>query len=348
MSLLSFRRFLVRPAALLGAVALAACSSDDTVAPVQPAAGTFTVDARTGFVYVSLADSTLVTPAPSASESPAWDLALFATNVTLNGGQAGPGGVTGFCICQNSAVTPTAEQWLAMTPQSELADFEAVTSVPAGAAFQSEVLTPAIAGWYTGSAATAVARSDSTYFVRFSDSSGVAKVRVTSIAGATAAHAGTVTLEYALAANGAAAFGATSTVQLDLATGAKSLDFQTGQVTTSATAWDLRLDGWTMRVNGGVSGPGKGAATRVTGTTFAAATPASTNPNAFRIDTYAGVFATSRFYKYNLGGDNRITPTFDVYLLKRGGVVYKLQVTGYYNATGEARHITFRYAQLAG
>ena len=348
MSLLSFRRALVGPAALLAVGFLGACSSDDTVAPVQPASGTFTVDARSGFVYVSLADSALVVPTPSASESAAWDLALFATNITLNGGQAGPGGVTGFCVCQNSAASPSNEQWLAMTPQSELADFEAVTGVPAGATFTSEVLAPAITGWYGGSAATATASADSVYFVRFSDSSGVAKVRVTNLAGPTAAHAGVLTLEYATAANADADFGAPATVQLDLATGAKSFDFQTGQVTTSATAWDLRLDGWTMRVNGGVSGPGKGGATRVAGTTFAAATPASTSANAFRIDSYSGVFGSSRFYKYNIGGDNRITPTFDVYLLKRGSDVYKLQITNYYNATGQARHITFRYEQIAG
>ena len=339
---------LLRAAACSAAVLLVACSSDDTVAARQPAAGSFTVDATSRFVYVSLADSATVTPAPSATESAAWDLALFATNITLNGGQAGPGGVTGYCVCQNSAVNPTNEQWLAMTPASEAADFDAVTTVPAGATFAGEVLTPAIGGWYGGAGATAVARTDSVYFVRLSDSSGVAKVRVTAIAGATAAHAGTVTLEYAVATNGTETFGEVETLQLDLATGPKSVDLQSGQVTSSATDWDLRFDGWTARVNGGVSGPGKGAATRVASTTFAAATPASTNANAYRIDSYAGVFGTSRFYKYNIGGDNRITPTFDVYLLKRGSAVYKLQVTGYYNATGQGRHITFRYAQIAG
>jgi hypothetical protein len=327
---------------------LAACSTDDTVAPRTPASGTFTVDARTGFVYVSLADSATVSPTPSASESAAWDLALFATNATLNGGQAGPGGVTGYCVCQNTATNPTSAQWLAMTPASEAVDFDTLSRVPAGAMFTSDVLTPAFTGWYQGTGAGATARPDSVYFIRFSDSSGIAKVRVTQLANATATSAGRVTIEYATAANGATAFGAAQTATLDLGTGAKSFDFQAGQVTTSATDWDLRLEGFTARVNGGVSGPGKGAAAKITGVTYDAATPASTNANAFRIDAYAGVFGTSRFYKYNIGGDNRITPTFDVYLLKRGTTVYKLQITNYYNATGTARFITFRYAELEG
>lgn len=348
-----FRRSLAllvrRGIGLTGAcAALAACSTDDTVAPRTPAAGTFTVDARSGFVYVSLADSTTVSPTPSASESVAWDLGLFATNATLNGGQAGPGGVTGYCVCQNTATNPTNAQWLAMTPASEAADFDTLSRVPAGAQFTSDVLTPAFTGWYQGTGAGATARPDTVYFIRFSDSSGVAKVRVTQLASATATSAGRVTLEYATAANGATSFGPTQTATLDLATGAKSFDFQTGQATTSAADWDLRLDGFTARVNGGVSGPGKGGAAKISGMTYGAATPASTSANAFRIDAYAGVFGTSRFYKYNIGGDNRITPTFDVYLLKRGSTVYKLQITNYYNATGTARFITFRYAELEG
>ena len=341
-----FRR--ARPLATLAAALLAGCSSDDTVAPRTPAVGTFTVDARTGFVYVSLADSSTVTPTPSASESVAWDLGLFATNATLNGGQAGPGGVTGYCVCQNTAANPTNAQWLAMTLASEAADFDTLSRVPAGAQFTSDVLTPAFTGWYQGAGAGATARPDSVYFIRFSDSSGVAKVRVTQLQSATATSAERVTIEYATAANGATNFGTAQTATLDLATGAKSFDFQTGQVTTSATDWDLRLDGFTARVNGGVSGPGKGGAAKITGATFASATPASTSANAYRIDAYAGVFGANRFYKYNIGGDNRITPTFDVYLLKRGKTVYKLQITSYYNATGTARFITFRYAELEG
>ena len=341
----------LRPlAALAGLSALAACSSDDVVAPKQLARGAFTVDASTGWVFVSLADSSVVTPAPSATESASWDIAFFATNVTLNGGAAGPGGVTGFCVCQNQgAATPlTNAQWLAQTPEGEKPDFDGVTAIPAGAAFASDVLTPAMTGWFAGSGAAAVARPDSVYFVRLSDSSGVAKVRVTGLEAPTAASAGKVTLEYALAANGQTAFGSTQSVTVDVGSGPKSLDLNTGQTTTSAAAWDLRLDGFSVRVNGGVSGPGKGAAAKITSATFAAATPSATAANAFRTDVYAGVFNTSRFYKYNIGGDNRITPTFDVYLLKRGSTVYKLQIIGYDSATGQARHITFRYQLIAG
>jgi hypothetical protein len=61
------------------------------------------------------------------------------------------------------------------------------------------------------------------------------------------------------------------------------------------------------------------------------------------------VFSEKRWYRYNLTGtDHQIWPTFDVYLVKTGDGVYKVQFTSYYNAVGEPRHVTFRFARLAG
>ena len=61
------------------------------------------------------------------------------------GGQAGPGGVTGYCLCQNAGATDA--QVRAMTPESELGDFEAVSasSIPTDASeWETDVLDPAI------------------------------------------------------------------------------------------------------------------------------------------------------------------------------------------------------------
>lgn len=334
------------------AVLAAACASDDVTAPPRPGEGVFTVDASTRWAYVSLRDSAVVTPTPSAGESAGWDIAFNATNVMLNGGAAGPGGVTGACVCQNAAAANA--ELLAMTTASEQADFEAVTAVPAGATFVPEALTPAVAGWFTGTGATAVADPAKAWLVRHGDSLTVSKVRVASIDGATAASAGRVTLEYAVQPAGAAAFGPARTLVVDLTTaGAKHVDLDAGALTTEAPAsgagaWDLRLDGFTVRVNGGVSGPGKGGATPATAGFAGTATATGVPGNAYRTDGYAGVFAAHRYYRYNIGGDNRITPTFDVYLVRRGAAVYKLQVLDYYSTTGQPRHITFRYQQIAG
>jgi hypothetical protein len=332
------RRRAFAAAALLATTTLAAC--DDVTDPPRLAEGEFTVDASTEWKYVSLSDSAIVAPsAPRASA--AWDIGFFSTNVTLNGGQAGPGSVTGYCICQNASSTNA--QFLAMTPESELADFEAVTSVPANATFSSEVLTAAMGGWYTGPAAAPVAEPNKVFLVRLSNGTSYAKVHVTSL---TLGGGGfsNVTLEYAVQPSATAAFGETKTIALT--PGQPAVDLNIGSETTSPTDWDIRLESTSLLVNGGVSGSGQGAVADAS-TSFASTTTAVTQPQAYRQDRYAGVFGTSPWYKYNLAGDNRITPTFDVYLVKRGSTVYKLQVINYYSAAGTPRNITFRYQQIA-
>lgn len=335
------------PVALLAALALGACATDQVAGNADLVTeGTFTVDASTSWRYVNLSDSALVVPSPSASESGAWDIAFNATNVTLNGGEAGPGGITAACICQNAAAT--GDEVLLMTAESERADFDAVTTVPAGLTWYSDALTPALAGWFTGAGATAAADPSRSWLVRLRDSTGYAVVRVASVAAPSATSAGVVTLEFALQPNAAAPLGAVQSLQVDLTTpGAKRVDLATGALTTSATDWDLRLEGFTIRVNGGVSGAGKGGAALNTAA-FEATTTAVTQANAYRTDVYAGVFGAHRYYRYNLAGDHRISPSFDVYLLRRGTTTWKVQVVSYYSATGTPRQVTFRWERIDG
>ena len=334
----AFRRRAMAAATVLTAF-VAAC--DDVTDPPALVEGEFTVDASTSWQYVSLADSAIVTPA-SPRQSSAWDIAFFSTNVTLNGGEAGPGGVTGACVCQNAGATNA--QYLAMTPESELADFQAVASVPGGTTFTSDALTPAFSGWTTGSGTAAVADPSRVFLVRLSDGTSFAKVHVTAVTGASPSGFASVTIEYAVQPSATAAFGATKTLVVSNAN--PGADLNADALSTTPTAWDIRLEGTNLLVNSGVSGPGSAAVADGT-TSFATTTTASTQPQAYRGDRYAGIFGTTPWYRYNLAGDNRITPTFDVYLIKRGAAVYKLQVINYYSASGAPRNITFRYQQIA-
>lgn len=323
---------------------LPACA-DDVVSPAAlRSEGTMTVVATNNFQFVSLRDSAVITPSPSPTASSAWDIAFFSTNVTLNGGEAGPGGVTAACLCQNA--TATNAQVLAMTPENQFMAFDTVRAVPAGLTFSSDRLTPAISGWFTGTGASAVADANRTWLVRLSDSTSFAAVRVAEITGATSAHAGSVTLEYRLQANATAPLGAAQRITVNAgAVGGTRVDLNSGTTTADAAAWDLQVQGFTIRVNGGISGNGKGGAA-TTATAFAGLTTAVTGAAAYRIDTYTGVFGTQRYFRYNIAGDFRINPTFDVYFLRRGADTYKLQIIDYYSVTGAARHITFRWAKL--
>ncbi len=330
-------------------LSVAACGRDEATAPETPAAGTVTVDASRGWAFLSLQTGEIVTPADPL-RSTGWDIAFNGTSVRLNGGEGGAAGVTGFCLCQNSATNPAPAQIKALTAASELPDFEVVgaSSIPAAGAFTGDHLEPAIADWHTGSGAAATPSGDA-WLVRLRDSVAYAKLRIAGIQGPTAATPGRVTLEFATQASTTAPLGATRTLAVDVpASGAVRVDLVDGATTTSPTAWDLEFEGWTLRVNGGASGRGKVAVYEID-TPFDQVTDAyAGDPRAYsRTDAYAGIFAAEPWYYYDFT-DHTIWPVYDVYLVRRGDRVYKLQLTDYYGPAGEMRHVSLRYEQIAG
>lgn len=324
-------------------LATAACGRDEAVAPLEPVEGTIEVDASTGWAYLSLADEAVVNAASQ------WDIAFNGTNVMLNGGQAGSGGVTGYCLCQNSATNPDKATILGYTAASELADFASVTSstVPPASSFLADVLRPSVTEWHTGSGATAAAAADNVWLVRLRDGNGFAKLRFVSLQAPSLSTPGTVTLEYAVQTSANAPLGATRTLAVSVPPdGTAGVDLLGGgNATSSNTDWDIRFEGWTLRLNGGASGPGKVAA-YLTDESFDEITTAATQAQAYSTDAFAGVFAIHPWYRYNLTGSHDISPIFDVYLVRSGNHTYKLQLIDYYDPTGKDRHITVRYARL--
>lgn len=327
------------------ALSFAACASDSVVSPGDPIdEGSLTVDASATWQFVSLAEGATVNPTPSAAASTAWDIAFLGTNVTLNGGDAGPGGVSAACLCQNASATN--EQILAMTPANQFQAFDTVSAVPAGLVFSSDVLTPAIKDWFSGSGASATADTTKVWLLRLADSTSFAAIRVKGISGAAATHAGDVTFEYRLQPTAGSELGPIETITVNAGTPAHAkIDFNAQSTTDDEANWDIRVDGFTIRVNGGISGIGKGGAATET-IALADLTTAETFPSAYVIDTYSGVFGAQRYYRYNLLGDHGISPTYDVYFIRRGADTYKLQVIGYYGPTGTSRQITIRWAKL--
>lgn len=334
------------------ALVLAACD-DNPVVVVPPVTGEVTVDASAAFTYLgAIGDSLKAVAVTDQTTSSAWDVGFFATTVTTNGGAAGPGGVSVACVCANAAATNTELQ--AMTPAGELTDFDSVTAATAtGATFGSDQLLPAIGGWYTGAGAAATVTPNRAWIVREGSASAVlGKFRVTQLSGASASYAGQVTIEFAVQPASGQPFGATQTATVNVAAGGPVyFDLTTGAV-TDASNWDLRFEGWAIRVNGGVSGSGTVRAVLDTSTAFANITATYAGfvpPQAYSADAFAGVFNQSPWYRYNItGSDNQIWPTFNVYLLRRGTTTFKVQLINYYGPAGQPRQITVRYQRIAG
>ena len=342
------RRTILLAAALIAS----ACSSEETLGPGPTATQQITTDSAGTWVYLRFGDVAEKVTVSSPTTSTNWHMAFNGTSVMLNGGAAGPGGVKGYCICQNGS--PTNEQVAAMSASAELADFEAITAedIPDASAFVTDEIDPAIAGWYEGAAgASATADAGETFLI--SQGAGASrllgKLHVTAIASPTAESPGTITIEWAMQSTPGGAFGATQTATFATAGGPKYLDLN-ANATASASDWDLKVDGWLIQLNSGASGTGTWKALNAERapfasitTTFAASPPEQT----FRTDVFGGVFATHRWYRYNVTGtDNQIWPTYNVYLLAIGDEVYKVQLISYYSAGGSGRFYTVRYARL--
>lgn len=341
-------RSAARGIAALLVAGVAACDGSPTGGDVTPVNGEVTLNGSTGWAYADLDAAAPAVTVGSPGTDASWDIAVNGTSVMLNGGDAGPGGTVGHCLCANESATN--DQVKAFTAAAELADFEVVTSreIPAqAAAWTSEALTPAITGWGAYSGGAGVADPGKVFFVRTAEGNAWAKLHVLSIADATQQHAGRVTIEYALRAATGTGFGAPRTATINVASGRAYFDLATGAV-SSAADWDIALEGWTMRVNGGASGGGQGGAVAA-GASFAdAPDPSAVPASAYRGDTYGGVFAAHPWYRYNLEGNHQIHPVYNVYLLKRGSTVFKVQLTSYYGPAGETRRITLWYAKIAG
>lgn len=347
---LHVRRVLTGAGCAAALVLLAACSDSTTEPPPPPATTALTVDASQAPAFVKLGDPATKVTVGDPTASSDWDLSFFATSVSVNGGASGPGGVTAFCLCANA--NATVAQMQAMTPENQLAAFDAVTSanVPPTASFVADALNPAISGWFGGTGSSAAAVPTRSWIVRRSVPNVIlGKFRVLAISGATATSAGNVTVEYAMQPSAGAPFGPGATLTLNLAGGPVFLDLTTGQV-PEGSAWDIRLSGFEIRTNGGVSGTGGVSALLDESTPFTQITLqyASTAPAvAYRSDSFAGVFAASPWYRYNITGtDNQIWPIFNVYLVRRGETVFKVQITSYYGPSGTSRQITVRSSRV--
>jgi hypothetical protein len=338
---------------LLLASALSGCSSDHLLQPIVPVTKSITVDASAAYAYLALDTTAQVVTVSSPSTSTAWDMAFFATGVTLNGGASGPGGVSGYCLCHNESSTNAQVE--AMTAANQAGGFDSVTTadIPAVATFTADALDPVINGWFSGSGAGATPVITRSFILRKAPGGSVilAKLRVTQISGASAAAPGSVTFEYAIQPSSGAAFGSVQTKTVAVAAGTPLYFDLTAGAASTVASWDIEFDGWAVRVNGGVSGTGGVSAVPDNATAFAsidAAYAASAPPQAYRSDTFSGVFAQHPWYRYNItGSDNQIWPTYNVYLVRRGTAVYRVQLTGYYSAAGAPRNITIRYAKLS-
>lgn len=336
-------------------------AAPDDIAPGESwDEGVFSLDASsfTEPIYISLTgDGGVVTPSDPAS-STEWHMSVRRFNVRLNGGVAGPGSVAGVGMGNNASAT--AEEVTAFTEADGDSAFLAVSAddIPADSAFAEDDLAPDPGGsWFRfdGRAGTLVANPGAAWKVQESSNRGHAVFRVSSLAMEGQRPVG-LAVEYRRQDPGGA-LGEPRTVEASLARGPAYVALADGQALgpgqvqgPGACAWDIAATpALELQVNAEC---GAGTFPVDPGEDFTALPQADDAPKyGGFLAAISGTFpatvtdATGIFW-YNIQENNRMWPTYNVFLVRAGQAVYKVQLPSYYDAAGTSGVVTVRYQQL--
>jgi len=344
--------------ALAALLFLAACEDEATAPPPQSGELEINASSNTDFVYFSFADDGVVT-VTNPSSSGAWDIAFRRYSIRLNGGVAGTKGVTGFNLENN--VGASEAEVLAFTAENQLPAFDAIdaSDIPS-AGFTSEVLAPDHTSWFRPTATGLLANPAAVWKLRRASGAGAgayAVIRVENIVNADPPSQADgmrgITFGYRLQA-APGTLGAAQTVAVDLTSLTEAgVNLATGAVVTPTAgdcSWDVKVTrAYTFEINAACLA---GTFPFDVSETFDAVTRADNAPEyAAFLSLISGpipnsIESPSGVFLYNLAGDNRLSPTFNIFLVKVGSSVYKLQVVSYYSSTGVSGYPTIRYAKI--
>ncbi len=305
-------------------------------------AGPLNASSLDTLVYFSFDQRALV---PRTSQ---WDVALRRYEVRVNGGVTGSGGVTGYNLQNNR--TATNAQVLAFTNVNTLAAFDSVRDlrIPADSLFAADRLIPNANAFLNLGAGVPTANAAAYWKVRTA-TGGFVLMRVTAIA-FTGRALTSVTFESRTQAG--TALGAPRTFSILPGSSPIAINLTTGQSVTPALCnWDVQVVPATYEITLNTAcsvGTYPGAATPG----FAATTSASDAPSyASYLSVLTGPIPSSIEdlngpFRYDINGDQRLSPTFNTYLIRNGTKTYKLQVIGYYGTSGAGGFPTIRYARI--
>ena len=340
-------------AALLIAMPLiVACGEASTEpTPVDTGAATLNQIVTTSPINASSTDSLVYfsfTANGLVPKSGAWDIALRRYEVRVNGGVTGTGGVTGYAL--NNHRSATSAQVLAFTNVNTLAAFDSLrdAQIPADSHFRADRLIPNANAFLNVGGTTPTANSAAFWKVR-TGTGGFALVRVTAI---TFAGRALTSVSFETRQQSGATLAAPQAFTISTGAAPVAISLATASAVTPAQCnWDLQITPalYEISMNSACSA-GTYPGTLTPG--FAAAPTASDAPE------YAPYLAVltgpipnsiedpSGPFRYDLNGDQRLTPSFNTYLIRNGARTYKMQLIGYYGTSGAGGFPTIRYARV--
>lgn len=344
----------LRAQALVTALALtaAACESEVVGPDDEFMKGEIALDATNpaAFAYVTLADGGSAIAVADPLMSTDWHIGFRRFSAKLNGGVAGPGDVAAANLENNA--TASGSEVTAFTMADGDAAWDAVTAADIdGVTFVEDGIIEDLSGpWFVFSpmAGTLAANSGAAWKTR--DSAGdFATFRVIDLVMAGNAPESLVVEFRRQPAGGT--LGDAESVSVDLADGTGHIDLSTGTVVDpSGCNWDISFSPqFTVVFNDSCAA---GSFPLDAAEDFSVITAADDAPayGGFLSVISGAIPSTVDDARgtlwYNIEGNNRLWPTFNVFLVRIGTSVYKVQLVDYYDATGASGHPRVRFEQL--
>lgn len=280
-----------------------------------------------------------------------WDILLRRYEIRLNSpatAGASTKNVTAYSL--NNAKTLTDAQVLALTVDNTLSAFDAIraSSVPSDGSFGTDRLIENKNGYLNlGGAPSA---NPSAYWKVKTANGGSALFHATAIT--LSASFAFTSVTYEVRVQNGTTLGAPVSLTVPLGTAPVSYSIVTNSVVTpNGCNWDIQINPNTFDM---ITNSACNVATYPGGSspTFATATSASDAPQYLNyITELTGVIPNSVTdltapFRYNLLNTQRLHPSFNIYLIKSGTRVYKLQVINYYSASGASGFPTIRAARI--
>jgi hypothetical protein len=296
------------------------------------------------FVAFSLSKNAIV---PKSGD---WDILLRRYEIRVNStatAGATTKNVTAFAMSNNA--TATDAQVLAFTVQNTLAAFDGIraANIPGESSFQTDRLIENQYGYLT-IAGVPVVNPASFWKVRTANG-GYALTHATAI---TLPGETLTSVTFETRVQSGSTLGAAQTLVVPMTTTPVAISLVTNSVVTAnGCNWDLLVNPTTFAVTTNAA-CNTGTYPAGSSPTFANTTTASDAPQYLNfLAQLSGPIPNSITdvaapYRYNLQGNNRLHPTFNIYLIKVGTRVYKLQSINYYNESGTSGYVTLRSARL--
>jgi len=291
------------------------------------AGGAFSTEPHDYTYFSFTTGSTVEITDTEATESTEWHIAFKRTEIKLNSGVSGPSEVKGFNMTSDTEIVP-----------EDLFSTLSSSDVPSTDSFVKDEAAYAMKGWYSYDPVTHIISASKTPYIITTSDGSYGKIIIDNLQEPGRSNAGVVSLRWVMG-NGTDLNGEEKTATIDLSSNNEAY-FSLANETlvdvddaSNSDSWDLHFNGYTIKMNGGMSGSGKASAMPMEGEEFENIAVAP--DHGYSSDQSGSIFGATYGGWYNYDGTTHLLSSKNhIYLIDTGNSVYKMQIKNYYGEVG--------------